>query len=498
MTIRTSLTLLLITAALWFGLSTPSRAAPVLRFPSQGLPPVVIEDDAFFDFPFWIITAEARNGATFSVTHQTTGGNPDGFRLMSHRMPPVTGEELSSVVVTHIFYARYDPHVEGEIRSLDYSEDGIILSFPFPEAFSTTQPVIEQNGRLFRATQFLRFVAENSSHDWETQSLNQLTAEDFVAVDGSFDHPDFRVSGSVMRFGFTRSNGRSSTLPDVPDDQDLVIDQGVDNWRVVLYRDDTALPPNAVDDTFVLDGDDRSLPLFELFDVVNNDSDANLDRLEVVEAAEPLYGSAGILSDHTVVYQLDEAQATDSFEYTISDGALTGSADVTVLIDCACTVLCLSNLGPPEPPAPAVTQAAGEIDLPLIYAVRDHVLKPTLDGRRYVEMYYTTNPEILLKTFTDETLHAEALSGVQLWQEPLRSLVEGDGSAVIIQAQIDALQGYLTHLSAGASPELHQRITAELARLGPLDDYAGMTIREAKRKAIGDPAVYLPLIAQPE
>src|SRR5690606_23052853 len=120
--------------------------------------------------------------------------------------------------------------------------------------------------------------------------------------------------------------------------------------------------------------------------------------------------------------------------------------------------------GFPEPPDRAVAQAAAEIDLPLIYAVRDQVLKPTADGRRYVEMYYTTNPEILVNTFTNETLRAEALAGVLLWQEPLRSLVEGDGSAVITQAQVDALQSYLDHLAEGASPQLWQRISDERAR----------------------------------
>ncbi|MCC6169806.1 MAG: hypothetical protein IT329_21490 [Caldilineaceae bacterium] len=433
------------------------------------------------------------------MTRQASGGNPGAFRFMSHRLPPVTGEALATVAVTHLYLTeRYRPPLDGEIRAIDYREDGIILSFPFAEAFSTTQPVIEQGGRLFRATNFIRFIAQNSSSTWETKSLNQLTADDFVAVDGSGDHPDFRVSGGSIRFGFTRSNSRGSTQPPVPGDQDMVIDQGVDNWRIVIYRDDTNRPPNAVDDTFVLDGDNRSLPLLEFFDVLGNDSDPNLDRLEVVEVTEPFYGSAGSLTGRTIVYQLDEARASDSFGYTVSDGALTGSAQVEVYIDCACTALCLSSLELPEPPGLALTQADiradEEIDLPLIYRVRDQVLRPTLDGRRYIEMYYTANPEILVQTFTNETLRTAALDGVLLWQEPLRSLVDGDGRAVITQARVDALESYLDQLSDVAGPPLQRRIATERSRLGPLEDYVGMSMSDAKRRAIGDPAVYLPLV----
>ena len=79
-------------------------------------------------------------------------------------------------------------------------------------------------------------------------------------------------------------------------------------------------------------------------------------------------------------------------------------------------------------------------------------------------------------------------------QDNLRNLVDGDGLVIISQAQVDAIKSFLTNLSAASSPELQQLIAAELARLGPLDDYVGMTVQEAKSKAIGDPTVYLPIV----
>jgi hypothetical protein len=44
-----------------------------------------------------------------------------------------------------------------------------------------------------------------------------------------------------------------------------------------------------------------------------------------------------------------------------------------------------------------------------------------------------------------------------------------------------------------SSPELQGLIADELEHLGPLDDYVGLTVFEAKRQAVGDPTLYLPL-----
>ena len=89
---------------------------------------------------------------------------------------------------------------------------------------------------------------------------------------------------------------------------------------------------------------------------------------------------------------------------------------------------------------------------------------------------------------------AAAVDVVELWQANLYSLVDGDGSAVVTQAQVNAIETFLANLSAAGSAELQQLIAAELARLDPLDDYVGLTVKEAKRQAIGDATVYLPIV----
>jgi hypothetical protein len=406
---------------------------------------------------------------------------------MSHRLPPVTGESLNVIAVTYIYQgAHYFPFADGEIRVVDYQEDGIILSFPFPDAFTTVLPALTQDGRLFHSQSFLRYIAENGTHNWETGVLGGLTAADFVAVDGSGDSPDF-INGSQIRFGFTRINSRSSTLPPVPPDQDLVIDHGVDNWRVTIHRDNTEQPPEAVDDRFVIDGSNGAS--LQHLDVKGNDSDPNEDSLTLLEVTEPMYGEAGVLGAY-VAFLPGSGNFVDTFSYTIGDGALTDSAQVEVLIDCACTLACL-NLTARVPSSPE----ADDIDLPLLYRVRDELLKPTRNGHRYVEMYYTSNPEILFTVMLNESLRAQAVATVEMWQDNLRSLVYGDGSAIISPAQVEAISSFLSNLSAAGSPELQQLISDELARLGPLTSFVGLTMRAAKELVAGPSQVYLPALA---
>jgi hypothetical protein len=479
--------LILVIGLVNYGLVNSSQAAPPAINQRQTLPPVIISDDTFSP-AVWTVTEEVIGSGSATVNQQLSGGNPGAFRFMSHRLPPVSGSGGNTIFVTHVYLgAHYNPYLQGEIRAIDYIEDGIILSFPFAEAFSTTQPALVQDGRLYRSPQFIRFIAQNSSHDWETRELRQLTAADFIRVGGSEnEHPDFSANGGPIQFGFTRLNSRTSTLPPVPGDQDMVIDQGVDNWRVTIYRDNTHRPPQAEDDLYILDGSEGRP--HDILDVMGNDSDPNFDRLKLIAVTEPTYGSARILIS-SVDYEAGLGSWFDTFNYTISDGALTDSARVEVYIDCACTLACLSVTA-----GSLSAQASDNIDLPLIYRVRDQVLKPTLDGRRYIDMYYTTNPEILVTIMTNEPLRAEAVATVELWQDNLRSLLDGDGRAVITQAQVDAIKSFLNNLSAVSSSELQQLIAGELDRLGPLDDYVGLSVKEAKSQAIGDPTLYLPLI----
>jgi hypothetical protein len=250
--------------------------------------------------------------------------------------------------------------------------------------------------------------------------------------------------------------------------------------------------------------------------VLRNDYDPDGEILSISDYTFPQYGSL-TSSGFSFDYKHPGTGSTAvGFTYTVTDlDLLTDTAEVLILVDCGCFLDCVSGstLTAPEKASPIspflsrlssflshppVMPQTNNIDLPLIYRVRDEVMKPTPHGSRYVDMYYNTNPEILKILLIDsDALRAEAVATVELWQDNLRNLVEGDGMAVVTQAQVDAIKYFLANLSAAASPELQQIIADELVRLGPLDDYVGMTVKEAKSKAIGDPTVYLPLVIKP-
>lgn len=473
------------------GLSQLGQAGHQARAKPNVQSSAVVISDGTFNPVDWEVSVEATNEATHTVQQEMTGGNPGAFRKMTHILPhPGSGPD-TTIEVTHIYLGEtYDPSTQGAIDHLDYAEESkIIPPLPWEQAFSTPQVVLRQGGRTFRTYAIgLRFVANTT---WEPGTLSNLTANSFFADDGSSDKPDFSSAGGPIEFGFSRFNIRTNTQPPIPANQDYVLEHGIDNWTVSVYTEQVNQPPVAIDDWFVVEAFSR-----KLLDVTQNDEDPEDEELLITQVTDPPFGEALILA-WFIDYRHLGGITVDTFLYTVSDGELTDTAQVTVLIDCGCTAQCLSiSSGAGQQPAAAdVSPANDNIDLPLLYRIRDEVMKPTPHGRRYVDMYYETTPEILKILLIDSTaLRDEAIATAELWQDNLHNLVDGDGTAIVTQAQVDAIKNFLTNLSAAASPELQQIIAAELLRLGPLDDYVGMTVKEAKSKAIGDPVVYLPIV----
>ena len=140
---------------------------------------------------------------------------------------------------------------------------------------------------------------------------------------------------------------------------------------------------------------------------------------------------------------------------------------------------------------------AAVIDLLVYQIIRDSVLAGTADGRHYIDLFYTHDPEIQSLLAGDPALEAEAVATLQLWEPNLWALVLGNGdSTVITAAQVDAVDDFLTNLSAAGSAQLQQTIAAERARLPLPQDFVGMTMAEARGLIVGY-GTYLPLIANP-
>lgn len=201
--------------------------------------------------------------------------------------------------------------------------------------------------------------------------------------------------------------------------------------------------------------------------------------------------------------------AADSKDVALGDVDGDGDVDAVVAnvaspnkvwLNYSCAVEWLADfeLFPSALPRPVLTTVQSlrqaTIDLQTFYRVRDEVLNPYPGGQRYTDLYYSHNAEILALLMTDAGLRDQGAATLELWQPNLLALLDGDGDEVTItQQQVQAIDAFLTNLSAAGSESLRQTIADERARLQPSQDYVGMTMAEAHGNVVGD-TLYLPLL----
>ncbi|RYC11455.1 Ig-like domain-containing protein [Nocardioides zhouii] len=113
-------------------------------------------------------------------------------------------------------------------------------------------------------------------------------------------------------------------------------------------------PPSAVADALPADEDTPTL-----FDVLANDSDPDGDPLAIVAVTAPSHGTA--VKDGSRIRYVPAADycGPDSFTYTVSDGALTSAATVTV------TVVCVGD-SPRAVPDSATTAEDTSVDVAVL------------------------------------------------------------------------------------------------------------------------------------
>jgi hypothetical protein len=130
------------------------------------------------------------------------------------------------------------------------------------------------------------------------------------------------------------------------------------------------------------------------------------------------------------------------------------------------------------------------LDVDLFRRFRDETLLRTETGTRFVDLYYRNAPEVMpLLIFERTDIGRQAVSGLMMMQNPLRNMLDGDGSEMIAQTLIDTITVFLDSLKAAASDSLRDSLDAELARLGPLQDLVGLSVVEAAEKALGTPTI---------
>lgn len=148
-------------------------------------------------------------------TWRGTGGNPGGYRVMTHEFTATTSPNFVSIFVYHIF--DFGGPDQGPIDRIRYREDRIKLAPLTATSAVGSGAVIFQNGVYHVA---LLTGGQFGNTAWENVDVT-LRATDFAPV------PDFSSGAPPMLFGYLRSN--SNRFP-------LVIEHGIDNWRVEICR----------------------------------------------------------------------------------------------------------------------------------------------------------------------------------------------------------------------------------------------------------------------
>jgi hypothetical protein len=127
------------------------------------------------------------------------------------------------------------------------------------------------------------------------------------------------------------------------------------------------------------------------------------------------------------------------------------------------------------------------------WRVHDDVLLPTEAGRRYIDLFWTYNYELIdLLDVNQESFHL-GFEIIDDFEPPLRGLVDGRGDEVLITAEMVAqVEAYLDLLTQIGSPALKATIEQERART-PFADLVGMTFEQARLHLVGPPDEVYPM-----
>ena len=455
--------------------------------------------DSTYNTEDWSVEVVTTFGASESHEQRLTGGNPDAYRYMEHILPAPPGpEDLTRVEVTHIFNGEAFISFLDSIYTIDYSENIRLLNLQWDQAFIVSYPAIRQSNKYFRATQFLSVIGDTM---WTSGMITGLTADDFIALDGSDDKPDFSDSGSFLFFGFWRISTRGVTLPPIPAIEDLIYQHGSDNFTVTIHHGPTKnqRPVARSDEYLYLDYFFNSQKTLH---VLRNDSDPEGDTIRIVSVDEPAFGGTiQSFNDSTIVYTIDsplfEGLESDFFLYAITDGELSSFEAFVTMYFCLCPLECIQLFlaDPPDRIAnilagnskDALRSVGDSLDLELFRRFRDEVLLPTEAGTDFVDLYYHFAPEVMpLFLIHRRDLGRQAFNALGLMQGPLRNLLEGDSSEMITQQLIDSVNIFIDSLLAASSDSLRNALESELMRLCPLIELAGLTVGQAALSAICD------------
>ena len=186
---------------------------------------ITFSDGVFNTSDWQLVIEQGGNGGSVSFSQESTGGNPDEYLRITDTVnaaPPYS-------IIAGIFFntsAIYNPQTQGEIVSLEYSEDSVM--FQGWGSGQTAGLALRQNGIIYYAHYPGSGMINANRNSWTQRSFTSLNAENF----GHWyvpNHPDFSSGGSPIEFGFYRGNSTPVF--------GYTIIAGIDNWSVTIQNE---------------------------------------------------------------------------------------------------------------------------------------------------------------------------------------------------------------------------------------------------------------------
>jgi hypothetical protein len=211
-------------------------------------------DGTFSPLSGWAASSDTSNadGSTVSISRSPFGGagGEGPYMEIDTGVTAATESEALNLAFIKNKNAVYNPQDQGEIDSIDYSENSILIGNDH-EIDQLGGVALVQNGVVYYGPSFQ--VLDN---EWENNSQTGLTADQFETFDNfqgyGGPNPDFSDSGSPITFGYYRGVQSASELEEFG---------GIDNWDVVVHQDDQAPTPVLESFTQFFGNDEGNPPL---------------------------------------------------------------------------------------------------------------------------------------------------------------------------------------------------------------------------------------------
>jgi hypothetical protein len=190
-----------------------------------------IYTDGVFDDNAWDDYVEAFGaGGTGGTGHLRFNGQEGAdYRQITITVNSAEGSGSTAQVAVFSFKrsTRYSAPNDGEIFSVDYSEDSILQAGGGNGQYSA--PAFRQNGKNYTLVPGAgAFPTPEAT--WTPHSVRGLRQNEFRTLANASDHPDFSATGAPIEMGFMRmhsvpAGNRGETKRG-----------GIDNWRLTLFR----------------------------------------------------------------------------------------------------------------------------------------------------------------------------------------------------------------------------------------------------------------------